>query len=157
VSEGLAELQRGVQGFRTSGAELNLPHFLSLLADVLGEDGRPAEALAAVDEALVVAQRNDDRMWEPCLHVQRAALLRALHRVEEAEDALRLAVAVAREQHARLPELRAATALARLTHGQECGAEARASLETLYRSFTHDVAQRDLADAAALLAELPAT
>jgi adenylate cyclase len=55
---------------------------------------------------------------------------------EEAETLLRDALAIARRQHARLFELRAAIELAKLLLEQSRDAEARAELAPAYAAFT---------------------
>ena len=64
------------------------------------------------------------------------------------------ALAVAREQGAKLWELRAATSLARLRRDQGRHAEARHLLAPVYGWFTEGFATPDLKEAKALLDEL---
>ena len=68
-----------------------------------------------------------------------------------AEACFREAVAAARAQGARLPELRAPTSLARLLRGEADGAAAREALASAYAWFTEGFDTLDLREARALL------
>ena len=50
-----------------------MPYWLSLLADLLGQDNRPDAARATLDAAIVVGQARDDRWWLPEVMRMRAA------------------------------------------------------------------------------------
>jgi predicted ATPase len=71
-----------------------------------------------------------------------------------AEECLQQALTVARRQHARSWELRAATSLSRLWQRQGKGAEARELLTPIYGWFTGGFDTADLQEAKALLEEL---
>jgi hypothetical protein len=73
---------------------------------------------------------------------------------EDAEDFYRKALSIAREQEAKLWELRAATSLARLRLYQGRHAEGRALLAPVYGWFTEGFDTPDLREAKALLDEL---
>jgi predicted ATPase len=75
-------------------------------------------------------------------------------RAAEAEACYEEALAVARDQGARLWELRAATSLARLWRDQSRRAEAHDLLAPVYGWFTEGFETQDLKDAKALLDEL---
>jgi predicted ATPase len=115
-------LTRGIEGFRRTGSELNLPHFLSLLADAHVRAGDPRAGLGVIEEALATAAKNDDRVWEPELHRLKGEMLLRLGDAEtdgagareESEAAFRTAIDVATRQKSRSLELRAAVSLARL-------------------------------------------
>jgi len=111
---GLAQLIRGIEAFRGTGAELNLPHFLSLLADAHLRTGNVTDGLEVIDQAIAVANKNDDRCWEPELHRLRGELLLRLNDRDAAEAAFRSALSVATTQESRSLGLRAALSLARL-------------------------------------------
>ena len=161
VEQGITELSRGLESFRRTGAELNLPHFLSLLADAHLRAGTPALGLEAIDEALALAQANDDRCWEPELHRLKGELLMkewqagtpdAPTRLHEAEDAFRTATAVARRQKSPILEVRAALGLARLLAASDQEQRsARALLEDVLADFPDPLSTPELAQARALL------
>ena len=72
----------------------------------------------------------------------------------EAETCFQRAVDIARRQHAKALELRAATSLARLWQQQGQHAAARALLAPIYGWFTEGFDTADLQEASALLQEL---
>jgi serine/threonine protein kinase/predicted ATPase len=139
---GRTMLTRGIEGFRRTGSELNLPHFLSLLADAHMRAGDPKAGLAVVEEAIAAAAKNDDRVWEPELHrlkgemVLRAGDSRAdgVSAREASEAAFRTAIDLASRQKSRSLELRAAVSLARLLAQEDKKEEA---IEILSAAVEH--------------------
>ena len=71
----------------------------------------------------------------------------------EIEGHLQAALDIARDQEARLWELRAATSLARLWHAQRREAQVHELLAPLYDSFTEGFDLPDLVEARALLSQ----
>lgn len=160
---GLPQLARGIEGFRRTGAELNLPHFLSLLADAYRRTGDPVAGLKVIEEAIGVATKNDDRCWEPELHRLKGELLlqlaestdgEAAGRRDAAEAAFRLAVDVAARQKSRSLELRSALSLARLLSGQHRLADARSALGSALDHHSPDVRTSELDEARATVEAL---
>ena len=80
-------------------------------------------------------------------------MLRLQGRPDEAENALRASIEVARVQKAKSWELRSKTTLARLLAECSCRAEARAMLKEIYDWFTEGFDTKDLREAKALLAQ----
>jgi predicted ATPase len=72
----------------------------------------------------------------------------------EAEDAFKQAVGIAKNQQAKSLELRAATRLARLWHGQGKTTEARDLLAPIHDWFTEGIDTPDLKEAKAQLDEV---
>ena len=73
---------------------------------------------------------------------------------EAAEELYRKALSIAREQEAKLWELRAAVSLARLRGDQGHGAEAHDMLAPIYSWFTEGFDTPDLREARAMLEKL---
>jgi predicted ATPase len=96
------------------------------------------------------------RWNEAELHRLESELLLALPQPDKAkvEKCFRQAIAVAREQDAKMWELRAATSLSRLWAGQGKRAMAHDLLAPIYGWFTEGFETADLRDAKALLDEL---
>ena len=88
-------------------------------------------------------------------HEGALAAARAPARLAEADACFRNAIKVARSQGARLFELRAATALARLQGDRKKRSRRKARLSSIYQSFTEGFDMPDLKDARALLEEFP--
>ena len=107
-------------------------------------------------EALGRTGRTGGRHLDAELHRLRGELLLALpgRDTGAAEACFRRALGVAREQGARMWELRAATSLARLLHDQGRTVEASGLLAPVYGWFTEDLDTPDLAEAEALLTRL---
>jgi predicted ATPase len=149
--EGIAQLQRGIDSFCRTGAELNLPHFRSLLADAYLRTGKPEAGLGVIDQAIAVAEKNDDRCWEPELHRLRGELLLRLDRHDAAEAAFRSALSVAGAQHSRSLELRAALSLARLLMADQNRAAVNGVLANAVAHFPTTLRTPELDEARALL------
>jgi len=77
LEQGLRLLQNGLDAYRATGAELALPYYLSMLADACTQTTRFAEAHTALDEALSLVEKNDERFQEAELHRLKGELLLA--------------------------------------------------------------------------------
>jgi predicted ATPase len=151
--EGLAQLRQGLITYRATGAELERPHWLGLMAEACAKTGRMEEALRAVSEALTAIEHNGIRYYEPELNRLEGELRLHLD-AQQAEVCFRRAIEIARAQHAKSLELRAATSLARLWRDQGKRAEGRDLLAPIYDWFTEGFDTLDLKEAKALLDEL---
>jgi len=154
LAEGISLLSRGAAAYRAGGAELLMPHHTALLARACDIAGQTEEALTALDEALQIVERTGERCWEAELNWHKGQLLLRQGQFEPAEELYSRALGIAREQEAKLWELRAATSLARLRRDQGRSAEARVLLAPVYGWFTEGFNTPDLKEAKALLEEL---
>jgi predicted ATPase len=156
AEEGIAEIRRGLADYGATGGEMWSLYFRGLLAEVQGRAGRAAVGLDLASEAVDQAGRTEVHWIEADLHRLRGELLLALPEPERpaAEACFLRALAVAREQGARLWELRAATSLARLWRDQGRSGEAREPLARAYGWFTEGFEMPDLREAKTLLDEL---
>ncbi len=129
---------------------------LSLMATSLARHGDAQEGLELVTKTLASVQRDDARWWEAELHRVQGEILLANGRnaSDRAENCFHQALDVARNQNAKMVELRAGTSLARLWQAQERPGEAHDLLAPLYGWFTEGFDTADLKDAKALLDEL---
>ena len=127
--------------------------FLETLADALRELGAYNDALTVIDEGRRYVETLGDRHVEAELHrLKGECLLGREDRNEpEAEECFSRALEVARRQHAKLLELRAATSLARLWCEQGRGDRARARLAEALEEFTEGFDTFDLMEARTLL------
>ena len=155
METGLALIRESVaplleHGVSWSGA------ILSMIAMALARCGEVEEGLELVTETLASAQRDDVRWWEAELHRVKGeiGLVRAPDASDKAEDCFRQALDIARNQNAKMLELRAGTSLARLWQGQDRPGEARDLLAAIYGWFTEGFDTADLKDVKALLEEL---
>ena len=154
--QGLDTLRGGLARIPDLGVILSLPFYRSLLADALPSVECRSEAIATLAEALQISCRTADSWFTAELYRRRGELLLAgpVPDASAAETELQRAFAIARDQSAKLFELRAATSLARLWAAQHKCAEARGLLAPVYGWFTEGFETRDLREAKALLDEL---
>jgi predicted ATPase len=131
-----------------------MPSYIAFLARAYEIAGQMEDALTHLDDALQIVERTGERWLEAELHRQRGQLLLKQGNPEAAEQLYRKALSIAREQEAKLWELRAAVSLARLRRDQDRHAEARDLLTPIYGWFTEGFDTPDLKDAKALLDEL---
>ena len=162
---GIALLRQGVAVMDRSGAALVRPSYLGMLAAAHVMEGDRKAGLARFDEALAEVERTGERLHEAALLIAKSQLLAAggdrgrssRAAAHAAEDCLRRALAVARGQGARLPELRAAVLLARRCRERGRTAEARTILTASHAWFaSRRSAAPELVAAERLLVELGA-
>jgi predicted ATPase len=153
-------MRQGLAAFRATGAELNGPYFLALLAEAYGKAGQTQEGLTVLSEALNVVDKTLGRNHEAELYRLRGELtLQQEPQVsrevtQEAEGYFLKASDIARKQQAKSLELRAVMSLARLWQRQGKKEEARQLLAEIYGWFTEGFDTKDLQEAKALLEEL---
>jgi predicted ATPase len=156
TDQAIAEMQRGLAAKRATGAELKVPYYLGLMAGVAGRADRDG-AMSLLAEALARVDKTGECWFEAELHRLRGELLLAPSsgsEVADAEVSFQRALALAREQQARLWEVRAATSLAHLWRDQGRRTEARELLAPVYEWFTEGFDTPVLRDAKALLDQL---
>jgi predicted ATPase len=156
AKEGIEQLQQSMQAFRATGAELNRPYFLALLAEAHGTLGEPETGLTVLTEALALVDTTGERYYEPELYRLKGELLLQQNSANhaEAEICFHKALDLARDQQAKSFELRIATSLAKLWQQQGKRQEAHDLLASVYGWFTEGFDTADLKDAKALLDEL---
>ena len=141
VEAGRAELRRGAQDWRATGAEYMTPYFLALEAqiDLKAGDSRTALHLLAAASAKV-EQTSEQWFAAEILRLQGEALAAmGEDHAAEAEVCFTRALDTAESQQARLWELRAAVSLSRL--GREGGRE---RVQRLCSGFEEGFALPDL-------------
>jgi DNA-binding winged helix-turn-helix (wHTH) protein/predicted ATPase len=156
ATEGTSLLRSGSSAYRATGAELWVPHHIALLAGAHEIAGQIDQASALLDDALHVAERTGERWLASELNRHKGRLLLRQGRPDEAEDLYRNSLSVARDQQAKLWELRSATALARLWRDQNRRDEGRDLLAPVCGWFTEGFETSDLKEAKALLDDLGA-
>ena len=154
MTEGISLLRSGSTAYRATGAELYMPHFVALLAGACEIAGQIEEAATLVDEALQIVEKTGERWFAAELDRQRGRLLLRQGHTEAAEELYHGALCIAREQEAKLWELRAAASLARLWRDQGRRAEARDLLAPVYGWFTEGFGTPVLQEAKALVNQL---
>jgi len=154
LETGLAQLRQGLPAWRATGAGLYEPYFLGLQAEAHARSGAVEEGLDLVAKALD-REETGEGWFEAELHRMMGELMLRLPKPDSiaAEARFRRAVATARQQGAKLWELRAATRLARLWGEQGRRGEAYDLLTPLYSQFTEGFGTPDLQAASAILQE----
>ena len=156
AAEGIAQIHHGLTAYEATGAFLERPSSLALLATAYGTVGKIEAGLKRLEEALALVEAREIRWCEAELHRCKGNLLlqQTTPDAPQAEACFQQALAVARRQQARSWELRAALSLARLWQQQDKRAEAGELLTPIYSWFTEGFDTADLQEARALLAEL---
>jgi class 3 adenylate cyclase/tetratricopeptide (TPR) repeat protein len=155
--ERLGAYDAALHEFRETGAELRMPHHLCLLAAVQRKAGRRAAGLRLVAEAAQVAVRNLESWCNAEIERERGELLlldSSGNAREEAAAAFSRAIEIAADQGAKMLELRASAALARLW--AQCSERNKALdvLAPIYDWFTQGFDTPDLRRARTMLGEL---
>jgi class 3 adenylate cyclase/predicted ATPase len=152
---GVAQIQHGLQVWKTIGISSVTPYMFSLLADVHCTLAQWAAARAALTEAQALVEATGERWWQAELHRLRGELLQQQDdtpcQVDSAEAYLHQALDVARQQHATALELRAAMSLGRLWWQDGRRLAARQLLGEFYGRFSEGFETADLQEAKALL------
>jgi predicted ATPase len=154
VAEGISLLGSSLTAFRATGAEAWTPYFFALAARGYEIAGQIEEALTLLDDALRIADRTGEHWFAAELNRHKGQALLRQGQFEAAENLYRKAFSIAKEQGAKLWELRVAVSLARLRRGQGRHAEARDLLAPVYGWFTEGFDTADLQEAKTLLDEL---
>jgi len=154
VTGGIPLLRSGTAAFRATGSEAWLPYYIALLARAYEIAGQIEEGSTLLDDAFQIVEGTGERWFSAELNRYKGELLRRQGHPEAAEEHYRKALSIAREQDAKLWELRANASLARLRRDQARHAEARDLLAPVYGWFTEGFDTPDLKEAKALLDEL---
>ena len=156
-------MRAAVTALRSAGAEIRVPAFLALIAEVNEKVGRAAQGLEDVNEALGGGARWRQPCWDAELHRLKGALIlrteptagKGRKRLEtEAESCFLHALEIARRQRAKTFELRAATSVSRLWASHGNTRQARELLKDTYDWFSEGFETADLKEARALLETL---
>ncbi|WP_342739464.1 AAA family ATPase [Bradyrhizobium sp. B117] len=153
---GVELLRRGIEGFQASGAAWILPFYLAQLATAEAKAARFENALGQLSEALVLTEKSGVRWFEAELLRRRGELILTARPGAEAdvESDFRHAITIARQQNAKLWELRSALSLARLWCKQNRRDEGRRLLAPVCGWFNEGFDVRDLREGKTLLEEL---
>jgi predicted ATPase len=153
VSNAVETLSSAIAAWRSTGANLWIPFFLSQLALAYAKLGAFDEASRCIAEAINAVETTKERWCEADIRriAGEIALISPGRNAANAEAYFAHALAVARQQQAKSWELRAANSLARLWRDQRKMEQARELLAPVYDWFTEGFDTRDLKEAKALL------
>jgi predicted ATPase len=150
-AEGIPLLLQGIAAVGATGAKLVMPQYLTILAEACGPASQPENGLRQLDDAEQLMETTKERWAEAEMHRLRGTLLLSMHEEAAAEDSYRTALTVARQQSAKLWELRAALDISHLWRSQGKTLEARDVLVPVCDWFTEGVDVPVLLEARALL------
>jgi predicted ATPase len=153
---GLFAIHEGLSASRAAGARIWMPRHLAVEAQAEALRDRFDTAITLLKEALAKSGERGEHWYDGELHRLLGELLLKMDRREDAELEFGRALTIARDQQARMWELRAAASLARLRRDQGREAEARDLLAPVYSWFTEGFDTPDLQEAKALLEALNA-
>jgi predicted ATPase/DNA-binding winged helix-turn-helix (wHTH) protein len=150
---GLPQLRAAFEECWVVPAGYRVMMFMAELPEALGRAGQTSKGLVTVNEAIQRAECTAEGwIFADLLRVKGELLLQQEMRASpEAEECFQRAGEIAHEHGALAWELRAATSLARLWHGQNRRSEALALLQPVYDRFTEGFDTADLKAAKALL------
>jgi class 3 adenylate cyclase/predicted ATPase len=158
AADAVQMIASGITAWRSTGATLNLPSWLSYLAAAHAQLGQLDEAWRCISEAMNVIETTKERWFEA--EVDRVAgeisLKSPVPGTAKAEAYFERALTVARQQQAKSWELRAAMSMARLWRDQGKRQQAHDLLAPIYGWFTEGFDTLDLKEAKALLEQLTA-
>jgi predicted ATPase len=154
IADSIGQLRESIGRLSETGHRIYVPYLRALLADAIAREGDLQGGLALIDESLAQSERQAERVHLAELLRLKGWILKEQGKLDDAEQNLRAALTVAREQQAKSWELRAATTLARLWQSLGRTKEARELLAPIYGWFTEGFDTKDLKEARALLDEL---
>ncbi len=178
--EGLTMATQGLRMYQGLGSRVGRTWLLALVSETARKAGRHSIGLDTINKALTSVTKTGERCYEAELCRLRGELTLAQSSVQnlefggkenqksenisprpptansqnEAEADFLKALDIARRQHAKSWELRAAMSLTRLRKFQGKNAEAHELLSDVYNSFTEGFDTKDLEEARALLGSL---
>ncbi|MBD9509127.1 AAA family ATPase [Ensifer sp. ENS10] len=155
LQDGIQEMRKAVEGIAATGAEAGMNFYLCVLAQAYGELGDASEGLTLLEKAFGIIAKSGTKHLLPELLRTKGELLSRLHAHDDAvEGWFQQSLMAARSESTKLPELRAATSLARLYIDKRRDKESRSLLGPVYAWFTEGFDTLDLVDAKELLDHL---
>jgi len=157
-AEGVAQMHKGMDDMRVTGAEIFQPYFLTLLSDAYLKGEQFDEGLRAVAEALEImdtAMAENQGFCRPeLLRLKGELLLKYSDDVLQAESQFRQSLELAQTRHLNSLALRAAMSLSKVLFNQGNPAEAKKILEPVFNKFSEGQDTPDLQSASSLLTNL---
>jgi DNA-binding SARP family transcriptional activator/predicted ATPase len=151
TSSGLQEIKQGAKMRYDTGAELAKTHFLWVLAEAYGVAGNIERGLEIVEEALTFLEEGGKFWLAEVYRTKGEFMWRSGQSTDAVEDQYKQAIIVARNQQAKLFELRAACSLGQFYLSNDRHAEARKLVEGVLNWFTEGFDTADLRKANSIL------
>jgi class 3 adenylate cyclase/predicted ATPase len=149
VEQGLIGMRDGIDVLQAIGTNEDLPVFLEMLAEGYGLIDDADQGLKELDTAFEEAERAALRYWVAELLRRKGELMLAMGQGDaaQAEECFAESLRIAREQQARMLELRTAASYSRQLTRRGEGAAAYELLTPVYDRFTEGFNSPDLVDA----------
>ena len=146
ASDAVHMITSGLTAFRSTGSRNFTPLWVSHLARAYAELGKFDDAWRCIGEATTAVETTKEKWFEADIHriAGEIALLAPQPDAARAEAYFEHALAVARDQHVKSLELRAAMGMARLRRDQGKRGEALNLLAPIYGWFTEGFDTLDL-------------
>jgi class 3 adenylate cyclase/predicted ATPase len=154
LQAGISLLRSGSSAYVATGAQSRISYHTALLAKACEIAGQVEEALVHLDNSLQLADAIGEHWFMAELYRHKGRLMLWQGNIEGAAALYRQALTIAKEQEAKLWELRAAVNLASLIRDRDRRSEARDLLAAVYGRFVEGFNTQDLKDGKALLDEL---
>uniref|UniRef100_UPI00135C656F hypothetical protein n=1 Tax=Geminicoccus flavidas TaxID=2506407 RepID=UPI00135C656F len=156
AAEGIRRIEAGLASIQATGAELRLPYYLGLLAELHLRAAQPDAAVLVLEDAFAAAERNEERWNDANLWLLKGdvGLAVAPDNQEMAAACYGQAVEIAHAQGAASLVLRGRLRLARLDPDQEHSTEARKLLAACLRGVDQEAITPELQQAWAVVTEL---
>jgi predicted ATPase len=149
---GLSLVEQALADHTATGERLEVPYLMSLRVECLAERGRLPDGLAALDQAMALAESTGEAWFDAELHrLQGEILLREPRGDTAATESFQRALDIAHAQGARTWELRAGLSLARLLIARRKRTAGHALLAPILRTFEAEAGLADLDEARRLL------
>lgn len=152
--KGITLIKEGLAGFRLTGAGLSVDYYMHMLSEAQLISGDITAGLETVEEAIERANTLVDDVYKPELLRHKGELLLCNEDQEAAKECFEQSLKIAREENAKMFELRTAMSVFRMTDkngNDEDHAASRAQLSEVYEWFTEGHTIADLIDAKQLL------
>jgi predicted ATPase len=158
AADAVQMITSGIAAWRSTGATMHLPSWLSYLAAAHAELGQLDEAWRYIGEAMSTIETTKESWFEAEVYriAGEIALMAPEPDAAKAQECFEQALAIARAQQAKSWELCSAMSMARLWRDQGKQDAARELLAPVYGWFTEGFDTLDLKEAKALLDELNA-
>ncbi|MGE0643829.1 MAG: adenylate/guanylate cyclase domain-containing protein [Nitrospira sp.] len=155
-ANGPERLLEGLSAARKAKASLNHAYILALLAEIHLRNQRVAEGLSAIQEAQELATTQGELCWQAELFRLKGELLLAQsdQSIMAAEQSFSQALTIARDQQAKMLELRAATSMAKLLRKRNKPDTARSILNSVRSRFSGQGINPDLIESQKVLEQL---
>jgi TOMM system kinase/cyclase fusion protein len=154
VDTAIAQMRQGLDIYRSIGLYVSYGFYLTYLAEAYAAAGNAAEGLAVAEEGLSLCRERLARFPEAEFLRLKGDLQVVQGDMDAATNTLQQALDVARQDHAKSVELRAALAMSRVLQLRGSIDEAGSLLGGVYNWFTEGFETKDLRDAKALLTDL---